>query len=454
MNKFKTVINDGKYVSAQGILRVLAEKDGWKQKVELWLLNDVTNNNNWRYERLEEHKHLFAETPILVAYVGRKIGDGHNFVEIPNPDGTLTASFMDATAERIVGFFKSDSDIRIEHKDGKKWIVGVGWIWQWYAQELVAKIKEQGLDGMSISIETLINEQHKDGTTEVFTKYQILGTTILGDDVDPAVTGANIRALSALGVDKIRETTLRVASKNQEKQTNPQTKTKKENKVTMKIKDLKDKFEGFRVLAVDGDKVALLSLDKGDAYVSTAVKDNGEIVEGVKTAANATVVFDAGESKISMALDTVLDTVNAQNAELQNKLNASNEKNEALQAELIKLQNAEKSRRTEAVKNAIKKRLADNKANDGCEIADDACDDLLTDERVAEFVEMTDKDGKWIGEQRACEIVDSRCMAKNREVSAMKANAQKRIITFNHVIDNGEQDTLDETEKAIRNILD
>lgn len=222
----------------------------------------------------------------------------------------------------------------------------------------------------------------------------------------------------------------------------------------MKIKDLNGKFEGFRVLAVDGDKVALLSLDKGDAYVSTAVKDNGEIVEGVKNAANATVVFDDGESKISMALDTVLDKVNAQNAELQNKLNASNEKNEALQAELVKLQNAEKSRRTEAVKNAIKKRLADNKANDGCEIADDACDDLLTDERVAEFVEMTDKDGKWIGEQRACEIVDSRCMAKNREVSAMKANAQKRIITFNHVIDNGEQDTLDETEKAIRNILD
>ena len=237
MSKFKTITENGKiYNSFIGKLKVLAEKDGWRQKAELWLLNDITNNNDWRYERLEEHRGLFAKTPILVAYVGDKIGDGHNFRQINNPDGSVVASFMSSTAERIVGFFDDDSDIRIEEKDGKKWIVGIGYIWQWYAQELVAKIKKQGLDGMSISIETLIDEMHKEGSTEVFTKYQILGTTILGDDVAPAVTGAYIKALSALGVDKIREETLKVASMQKQNQNqNPQTKTKKENKVTMKL---------------------------------------------------------------------------------------------------------------------------------------------------------------------------------------------------------------------------
>ena len=120
MSKFKTVSAGGKMVSATGTLRILSEVDGWRQKVELWLLNSDVNRNNWRYINLEKHKDLFAETPILVAYVGDQIGDGHNFEEVREADGSVTASFMASTAERIVGFFKSAADIRIEEKDGKK----------------------------------------------------------------------------------------------------------------------------------------------------------------------------------------------------------------------------------------------------------------------------------------------------------------------------------------------
>lgn len=425
MSKFKTITENGKtYNSFIGTLKILAEKDGWRQKAELWLLNDITNNNDWRYERLEEHKNLFAKTPILVAYVGDKIGDGHNFREVSNPDGSVIASFMSSTAERIVGFFDNDSDIRIEEKDGKKWIVGIGYIWQWYAQELVEKIKKQGLDGMSISIETLVDEMHKEGSTEVFTKYQILGTTILGDDVAPAVTGANIRALSALGVDKIREETLRVASMQEQKQKNPQSKTKKENKVTvMKLKDLKNgKFNGFRVVGVDGEKVALLSLDKNDAFVSTAVQDNGEIVEGVKTAVNATVVFGEGENEVKVALDAVIEDLTAENAELKAELNSVKEGKEAVEKSLKTMQDAEMARRKEAVKNAVREQLAKNRENSLADIADNECDDLLTDEKVAKYSEM-EEDGKFVGDEKARCDVDARCMSIIREQN--KAKMQK-----------------------------
>nr|DAU12555.1 MAG TPA: hypothetical protein [Caudoviricetes sp.] len=425
MSKFKTITENGKtYNSFIGKLKILAEKDGWRQKAELWLLNDITNNNDWRYERLEEHKNLFAKTPILVAYVGDKIGDGHNFREVSNPDGSVIASFMSSTAERIVGFFDNDSDIRIEEKDGKKWIVGIGYIWQWYAQELVEKIKKQGLDGMSISIETLVDEMHKEGSTEVFTKYQILGTTILGDDVAPAVTGANIRALSALGVDKIREETLRVASMQEQKQKNPQSKTKKENKVTvMKLKDLKNgKFNGFRVVGVDGEKVALLSLDKNDAFVSTAVQDNGEIVEGVKTAVNATVVFGEGENEVKVALDAVIEDLTAENAELKAELNSVKEGKEAVEKSLKTMQDAEMARRKEAVKNAVREQLAKNRENSLADIADNECDDLLTDEKVAKYSEM-EEDGKFVGDEKARCDVDARCMSIIREQN--KAKMQK-----------------------------
>lgn len=425
MSKFKTITENGKtYNSFIGKLKILAEKDGWRQKAELWLLNDITNNNDWRYERLEEHKNLFAKTPILVAYVGDKIGDGHNFREVSNPDGSVIASFMSSTAERIVGFFDNDRDIRIEEKDGKKWIVGIGYIWQWYAQELVEKIKKQGLDGMSISIETLVDEMHKEGSTEVFTKYQILGTTILGDDVAPAVTGANIRALSALGVDKIREETLRVASMQEQKQKNPQSKTKKENKVTvMKLKDLKNgKFNGFRVVGVDGEKVALLSLDKNDAFVSTAVQDNGEIVEGVKTAVNATVVFGEGENEVKVALDAVIEDLTAENAELKAELNSVKEGKEAVEKSLKTMQDAEMARRKEAVKNAVREQLAKNRENSLADIADNECDDLLTDEKVAKYSEM-EEDGKFVGDEKARCDVDARCMSIIREQN--KAKMQK-----------------------------
>ena len=104
MSNFKTIKANGeKFNSFTGELKLLAEEKKQMQKVELWLLNDITNRNNWRYERLEEHRHLFAGTPILVAYVGDKVGDGHNFELLRDRNGEEYASFLSATAERIVG---------------------------------------------------------------------------------------------------------------------------------------------------------------------------------------------------------------------------------------------------------------------------------------------------------------------------------------------------------------
>lgn len=429
MNKFKTKQASGTILnSVAGELRVLAERDGWKQKVELWLLNDITNRNNWRYERLEEHKKLFSETPILVAYVGDKVGDSHNFDKVYNDDGTVTASFMDATAERIVGFFKGEEDIRIEERNGEKWIVGVGWIWQWYAQELVAKLKKQGIEGMSVSIETLVSDSYKQGTTEVFTKYQVLGTTILGDDVAPAVAGANIRALSAIGAQEVRNITLRVASLQQ--QNNPQQNNKKEKRTTMNIKDLAGKFNGYTVLGVDGNNVALLSKD--GAYLATCSVDNGEVVEGAKNRVNATVVMGEGDSRMELALDSVIAEYEARNAKLAEQLDKKTAECETITVALNKMQTQETARRREAVINAIKNRIAEIKANSDADIADNECDDLYEDAtRLEAYIAMEDCDGKFIGDEKACADVDTRCMSKILAQNKVKANAQKKTYAWN-----------------------
>lgn len=427
MGKFKTITN-GKVNSFVGELKLLAETKGWYQKVELWLLNDITNRNNWRYERLDEHKHLFAGTPILVAYVGDEVGDGHNFEEVRNADGSVTASFMSATAERIVGYFKDESDLRIEIRNGQKWIVGNGYIWKWYAQELVAKLKNQGLEGMPVSIETLVDEMYMDGSTEVFTKWQVLGCTILGLNVAPAVADANIRALSALGSKEVRELTLRVASAQQEQaktENNPQNK-KNQKGVTkpMKVKELESKFPNFTVLAVNGKNVALLS-DKGVPHISTAEKNGEEIAVGLVNEIAVNASFGEGDEAVSVPVDVITEKLNAEIATLKADLEKANgEKTTAMNA-LEAMQKAEKTRRINAVREAIKRHLAEIKESTGADIADNDCDDLMTDEKLDEFAECEDKDGAFCGDERACKEVDSRCMAKIVEAAKAKNEAQK-----------------------------
>ena len=457
MNKFKTVNAEGKLVSFQGEIRLLAETKEWYQKVELWLLNDKTNRNNWRYENLDEHKHLFAGTPLLVAYVGNKIGDGHNFEEVRNADGSVTASFISATAERVVGYFKDESDIRIEVKDGKKWIVGTGYIWKWYAQELVAKLKKQGLDGMPVSIETLIDKMYMDGSTEVYTKWQVLGTTILGLDVAPAVADANIRALSALGSKEVREMTLRVASEQQKqaKDNNPQKEknVKGVTKSMLKVKDLEAKFPNFTVLAVNGKNVALLS-DKGIPNISTAEKNGDEIIIGAKTEVAVNAVFGSGDDAVEVPFDTVIEKLNGKIGELESEVAKEKQDKETALKALESMQKAEKNRRENAVKEAVKKHLAEIKSNTGADIADDACDSLLCDEKISEYVEMEDKEGNFCGEIQACKDVDAICMEKIMQANAEKAKAKNNKFAWDIAKQEGaEKPANGGVKSAIANIL-
>lgn len=405
----------GKIVSFNGELRLLEQRDGWKQRVELWLLNDVTNENNWRYENLENHRRMFSDTPILVAYVDGKVGDGHNFDEIKTLDGSTKASFMSATAERIVGYFRNESDIRMEKRDGKNWIVGIGYIWTWYAQELVAKLGEQGLRGMPVSIETLVDEMHKDGTTEVFTRYQILGTTILGVDVKPAVRDANIKVLSALGKESVTELTLRVASAQEKSATqNNKTETKKGVRKMPRINQLAPLYEGFTVLAVNGESVALLS-EKNEPYLSSAKEENGEIIIGGKTALNEVkAVFGEGDESVSVNIESIIGGISARLNKAENDLKVEHDARVAAETALETMKANEQKRRAEAVKEAVKSALAANKENCDAEIADNLCDDLLTDEKVNEFVSM-EKNGEFCGDKAAATEVDARCMSVIRD---------------------------------------
>lgn len=413
---------DKKIMSVEGKLKLLSA-DEWKQEVELWLLNSEVNRNNWKYENLREHLQQFVNTPILCAYVGNKIGDGHNM--IMHKDGT--PDFRDATAERIVGVIVKDVEIRV--KDGIEWIVAKGTIYTWYAFQLVEKLKVQG--ALSVSIETLIDEYHDDNGIEVFTKWTVLGTTILNEAVNPAVVDANIRALSELGKDELCNLTmLRVASA-QEQMNNPQTKTEKGVKNAMiKLKELQDKVTDFSVLAVNSGYAAMVS-DDNEPYLCKVDKENGEIVVGAKIALDA-VHFVDGETDVTVKASDLLGKLIAKCSKTENDYAAEHEARVNAEETLDKMKRAENKRRIEAVKSAILARLAEINENRDCKIDESVCDELITDEKLAEYAAMEDKDGNCTGIEAACNAVDSICMQKIIEVDKTRKNSASKGYFFSN----------------------
>jgi hypothetical protein len=446
-----------KLVSFEGVLRLLQEKNEWQQKVEVKLLNSKINRNNWQYLNLEKHRKLFAETPILVAYKGKQIGDGHNYDEVYAEDGSVYASFMSATSERIVGWFKSEEDIRLETIDDTEWVIGTGYIWTWYAQELVAKLNGQGVGDseMSVSIETLIDEMHMDGDTEVFTKYKILGTTILGDAVAPAVADASIRVLSAIGTDKIHDMTLRVASLNEEGvrvgEANPQsdedgadpnvpngireneTATAKANlkkgKRPMRItSDIRAKFSDFSVLAMNGEQVVLGNAEN-EVLVAGYKRDNGEVIADEPKLANASVVVGEGDEAVDFALAEIRANDAEVIADLTAKLASAEAARDEAKASLADMERREHQRRVEAVKNAISKRFEEIRNDADIAIDEAECEKLLADDKVECYAKMEDEEGEFCGDVKACADVDSICMKAYLEAKKVqRANSAHKFV--------------------------
>lgn len=210
MNTLKTKAMPKK-MCASGTLKVTQRLNEYEFGVELWVMREDENRNKWSYQNLAEYYKTFVGQPILVAYVGRQVGDGHNMAKRRDPEtGEEYYSFMDGTAERIVGTLSEDErDFTLVERDGHTWLKAKGRLFEFYAPELVEKIRRQGT--MEVSAETNVTESHKEGDVDVFTKWTGLGVTILGDRVNPAIPGASIAKLAAMQ-EEFKSLKLRAAS--------------------------------------------------------------------------------------------------------------------------------------------------------------------------------------------------------------------------------------------------
>ena len=458
------------YRSFTGEIRNLQKRNEFISEIEVWLLNDKPNRNGWQYTDMSGNKDQFAGTPLLIAYVnnGRTIGDGHNFEMQYDAQGNESPSFVAPTAERIIGMLSEDkNDIRVEQMvDGTEWIVGKGFIWKWYAKEAVEKIERDSKLGkpMSISIETLVTDYHtNEEGIEVEDKYLVLGTTILGDGVTPAVEGAHIVALSALA-SEFEGLRIRAASYmgNEEEPDEPddeeeseeevepeeddvaeetpiENKTQKSNEKgeTNKVKafskkqiaELSNKFEGYTVLSAGQDEagihVCLMSAD-GATYVYNMETVEDMVDTGKIHRCEAQAVF-AGEGwELAVDACDLTDALSAEVIRANGELEVATANLAEAKSTIESMTTKELKRRVSAAKAKALSTLEEFNANREQKIEASILTKINEAIENGDYSECENAEGEWCGEEEVCSQVLAACaveVMKQDKATAMANNS-------------------------------
>ena len=432
-----------------GTLKVLATANPKLYAVEIMALNSEVNRNNWQYINLEQHLSEFLDIPILTAYVGGGliIGDGHNYNMKRDETGEEYASFTASDAERIVGWIPKDaSNARLEVIDGIEWVIVKGNLWSWYAKELVDQIVRQG--DMSVSIETLVLEESQgENGVDIEEKYLVLGITILGNGVEPAVAGANIKTLSELTElrSNMAENILKAASYIQEEKSEPEpniteTKGVKKRMTYFSRKELAElgkKFPDYKVLAAVQDengaiRVCLMAKDaststyKMDSFDDTIVpekfrrvvaKVNFDLGEECNAEIDACEMTECMAAEVAEACDNAKD--------LEDKLNAAKERIKAMET-------AERVRRVAAAKAAAKAALDAKNANRQAKAKFDEAilDPINADIDAGKYTEKVNADGQWIGDAEVEMRVKAACADAQEEMDRKAREASETTFVY------------------------
>ena len=452
------------YRSVDGELKLLQQENEFIFPVELWMLNDSVNRNNWQFVNLEEHRTLWAGVPILVAYVngGRTVGSGHNQATRRDDMGQEYQSFTDATAERIVGAISENpADIRLAERDGYTWVVGKGFLWAWYARELVDKITRDAQQGraMSVSIEALVTKESiGENGVAVEEEYKPLGVTVLGDKVDPAVVDAHIAMLSQME-DEFKELKLRAASyieNPNSAESKPQNESEQKGMrrhmrlSKQQVKELQAKFGEWKALAAeqydDGTIVVCLMGDCGATATYTLASANGTVCAENIVPVNAQVHFCAGDGKEDVCVDAADMTErmaeDAKNCSARAET-AENELKEC-KATIEKMVNAENARRLAAAKEKAAATLEAFNRNREDKVDEKVLEALNKEIEAGKFTACADENGAWTGDKSVEKEVLSLCasavMEMDKSAAAARAAASKNTFVWDKLTVNGADD--------------
>lgn len=433
-----------KKVCASGTLKVMQRLNEYEFGVELWVMREDENRNKWSYQNLAEYYKTFVGQPILVAYVGQVVGDGHNMTKRRDPEtGEEYYSFMDGTAERIVGTLSEDErDFTLVERDGHTWLKAKGRLFEFYAPELVQKIRRQGT--MEVSAETNVTESHKEGDVDVFTKWTGLGVTILGDRVSPAIPGASIAKLAAMQEEfkslKLKAASLHTAAEGSGK-INKKGLKRSMNKQMME--SVQTKFPNHKLIALSEDGMSVGLLDaSGNLFSYTFnAEDNGEVMESRIAPCAAHIVLSAGEVELNADVaDVVAYTVSAAKTE-NGEIKQLSEELNAAKEQIRAMQEAESKRRLSVCKATAKATLEAFNANRKEKLSEDALKDINENIESGVYANSCDKDGAWLGEKMVRSAVLAVCGEAVMEADRKAAESRKSAFAWNNAKGDGSGDS-------------
>lgn len=433
-----------KKMCASGTLKVMQRLNEYEFGVELWVMREDENRNKWSYQNLAEYYKTFVGQPILVAYVGRQVGDGHNMAKRRDPEtGEEYYSFMDGTAERIVGTLSEDErDFTLVERDGHTWLKAKGRLFEFYAPELVEKIRRQGK--MEVSAETNVTESHKEGDVDVFTKWTGLGVTILGDRVSPAIPGASIAKLAAMQEEfkslKLKAASLHTAAEGSGK-INKKGLKRSMNKQMME--SVQTKFPNHKLIALSEDGMSVGLLDaSGNLFSYTFnAEDNGEVMESRIAPCAARIVLSAGEVELNADVaDVVAYTVSAAKTE-NGEIKQLSEELNAAREQIRAMQEAESKRRLSVCKATAKATLEAFNANRKEKLSEDALKDINENIESGVYANSCDKDGAWLGEKMVRSAVLAVCGEAVMEADRKAAESRKSAFAWNNAKGDGAGDS-------------
>ena len=173
--------------------------------------NKTGKNYNWTKftkDALVDAEPTLKNIPIL-AYIkctdeelDKYDFDGHNtmtkIVETPN-GYKVEYKYL----ERPIGVIPETNNVTYEEGDnGEEYCVCDGYVWKTYSNEGYEIIKNS--EYKSVSMEIREREGHYDDEDDYYdiTKFTYQGITVLGDDVEPAIEGANLTKYSSMDTYK------------------------------------------------------------------------------------------------------------------------------------------------------------------------------------------------------------------------------------------------------------
>jgi len=164
--------------------------------VDIKVMHNGLNLNNTYFsdEVIEEAKDTLKNKPIL-GYIKKQDGSdekdfGEHEIEIVLSEDSVKVVVL----ERPLGVIPETNNYAIQEEDGRKYVICRGYLWKEYLNEAYDILKEKPNKSVSMEIAVDDYDINDDGSINI-KKYRYLGVTILGDDLTPAMKGAELNVI-------------------------------------------------------------------------------------------------------------------------------------------------------------------------------------------------------------------------------------------------------------------